>query len=511
MNCHHCKTVAAQHLCGSCNTAAYCSQSCQSAAWQNGHSLECIGNKKRERDARDEYYQFIREKRYAEAAQHAADANLPLITLLQEALSGIRTQLVDELMRYMNEIRSIPLEYCRDPEMVEHLTRMYPLRADVYAFVTDDEERPDTVALERLARFMDIRPFCAEAREETPPRVKLFLERPSYAQVNTPALTLEELRHMTWHGFEFHLSEHWKADVVGRVQDLFFRRKNAETFQFWHGVSVEEFLGRIQFARFYDIEQLRRNTIASPQSFPLMLLDYEAIYVQSRRARTDMRLFKTPDSKTISRAPPIVGLTSIEMDREFVPVTRYAKGMSQSLFFGEDKETEYCGTFYYMERESQTYLYFTRGFQAPNKYKAVKYLIERNGLKKHKFKNLMRSSKTDKRFETDSLLMTPLEYIVYNQGQLYYEYDPQNFGRIDIPESVTLDRRHYTAHLLGYYAKEDSLDQILCDLARQFGYDVVILTNMVGSQQIVTEVLDTRPREESFANLHYLRVGSPTY
>ena len=86
-----------------------------------------------------------------------------------------------------------------------------------------------------------------------------------------------------------------------------------------------------------------------------------------------------------------------------------------------------------------------------------------------------------------------------------------HFGRIDIPEFVTLDRRHYAAHLLGYYAKEDSLDQILCDLARKFGYDVVILTNMVGSQQIVTEVLDTRPREESFANLHYLRVGSPTY
>lgn len=33
---------------------------------------------------------------------------------------------------------------------------------------------------------------------------------------------------------------------------------------------------------------------------------------------------------------------------------------------------------------------------------------------------------------------------------------------------------------------------------------VIVLTHMVGSRQMVTEVLDVRSREESFANLHYL-------
>lgn len=53
------------------------------------------------------------------------------------------------------------------------------------------------------------------------------------------------------------------------------------------------------------------------------------------------------------------------------------------------------------------------------------------------------------------------------------------------------------------YAAEDYLDQPLCSMAAKAGYDIVILENMVGSFQVVTEVLDVRSRKDSFLSLIY--------
>jgi hypothetical protein len=47
-------------------------------------------------------------------------------------------------------------------------------------------------------------------------------------------------------------------------------------------------------------------------------------------------------------------------------------------------------------------------------------------------------------------------------------------------------------------AIEDFLDQPLCVLARELGFEVVLLTTMTGNSRIVAEVLDARSREESF-------------
>jgi hypothetical protein len=42
----------------------------------------------------------------------------------------------------------------------------------------------------------------------------------------------------------------------------------------------------------------------------------------------------------------------------------------------------------------------------------------------------------------------------------------------------------------------------LCKAAASLGYDIIILTHMIGSHQVVTEVLDTR--EDSSKYLWYL-------
>jgi hypothetical protein len=65
------------------------------------------------------------------------------------------------------------------------------------------------------------------------------------------------------------------------------------------------------------------------------------------------------------------------------------------------------------------------------------------------------------------------------------------------------DKKFYVGKLLELYAVEDELDQQICRLAKEQDIDIIILTNMVGSHQIVTEILDTRNREDSFKSLVY--------
>jgi len=62
---------------------------------------------------------------------------------------------------------------------------------------------------------------------------------------------------------------------------------------------------------------------------------------------------------------------------------------------------------------------------------------------------------------------------------------------------------HYAGHYLSLYAKEDDLDQAICQLGRDHGIDIIILTHMIDSFKIVTEVLDTKDRLISFGSLIY--------
>jgi hypothetical protein len=90
------------------------------------------------------------------------------------------------------------------------------------------------------------------------------------------------------------------------------------------------------------------------------------------------------------------------------------------------------------------------------------------------------------------LLMTPLEY-------------RKLIGKK--PKSSTLklpDVPRYIGRDLELYAQEDDLDQPICIFAKKRNIDILILTHMVGSSQVVTEILDTRDRTDSFKSLLYV-------
>lgn len=82
------------------------------------------------------------------------------------------------------------------------------------------------------------------------------------------------------------------------------------------------------------------------------------------------------------------------------------------------------------------------------------------------------------------------------QAHTLYPYDKEYSGLDQTPR--------YAGEYLDLYAREDDWDQILCVGAAQAGFDIVVLTSMVGMFQVVTEVLDTRSREESFFSLLYV-------
>lgn len=88
------------------------------------------------------------------------------------------------------------------------------------------------------------------------------------------------------------------------------------------------------------------------------------------------------------------------------------------------------------------------------------------------------------------LIMTPEEVLSFGVLQ-----------DIPLPRS---NESHYAAHLLSLYAHEDTSDQPLAKAAQARNIDLVVLTNMPGSYQVVTEILDARPRVDSFRSLIYL-------
>ena len=181
-----------------------------------------------------------------------------------------------------------------------------------------------------------------------------------------------------------------------------------------------------------------------------------------------------------------------------IPVTRYAKGMSRGLYFEEasDVDIEYCGTFYYHEPESTTLLAYKTSESFFNKYTCAKELdpsdlatdiledVENNTLLMYIKGKLPKN-----------LMLTPLE--AYD-----LKFIPEKWTREEVT-SLPQNKR-YVGKTIGLYALEDLLDQIICELAQEANLDIVVLRNMSGIYQVVTEILDVRKREDSFKSLLYL-------
>lgn len=264
--------------------------------------------------------------------------------------------------------------------------------------------------------------------------------------------------------------------------------------------------------KYLTLETLRKQACEDAGSVALTLRDPASLYQQSHRPRTDMRIFLTLSS-------PLTGETTETFGSgwSFIPVTRYAKGMSKGMYYHDEPQTEFHGTFYYHEPESTTVLAYKTALRAFNKTDAAMKL----GLTDETFLDTETLDACDDkkcaqdlfRFITDpdpSPVLAPKypinNHVIRHLNGVYPRdlmLTPMEAFEIIAPSSETPPThlpavRHYAAEYLGLYAAEDYWDQPLCIAARKAGFDIVILENMVGAFQIVTEILDTRPRDESF-------------
>jgi hypothetical protein len=247
------------------------------------------------------------------------------------------------------------------------------------------------------------------------------------------------------------------------------------------------------------MQKIKKEALDEASSGKLLFLAPELVYSGSKRPVTDMSLFRTANSLKLSDQSSLKGW-------QLIPVTRYAKGMSRGLYYQRDDcegTCSYCGTFYYHEPQSTTFLAYKNSLTFLNKYQAYYSLIK-------KWPNITMVPKSmrpggQKILEDFLASRLPLDLLMtYRELTEYMEtLDPETRSKLEQPANPDDDQRYYVGKFLGLYALEDVFDQVLCNLGVLEGVDIIHLTNMVGSRQVVHEVLDVRDRTESFRSLVY--------
>jgi hypothetical protein len=301
--------------------------------------------------------------------------------------------------------------------------------------------------------------------------------------------------------------EIYEADFI---EKYFYYGYDLEEISIWNNLDID--IVESDIDKIYDhntwlfcnLYEWKNIAIQTGTSLPLLFYGKDYLY-KSNRPKTDMSIFRQNNSKRYN--PRIVRqegkyIFNIIGELKGLPVTRYSSGMSKGLFYKEDNlNDKYCGTFYYYEPESTTYLIFKTYRIYRNKYQA--YLDLYNITKVDERKKYIPISKLKNE--------TTLEQDIIHKKQYEYYTNPSKFpdnlmmypDEIDSSLKHLSKRQRYAGNILGLYALEDIFDQVICLKAREKNIDVILLTHMVGSHQIVSEVLDTRSRINSFSSLYY--------
>lgn len=268
--------------------------------------------------------------------------------------------------------------------------------------------------------------------------------------------------------------------------DYFVDKMTPEAIEFW-SEGARYIQGSLYILRsgekwlYGNINGWKELAVKTCISLPLILYEKNLVY-SSMRPKTDMLMFKQinylkyKNKKQLNKYEYI-----LDGKTKGLPVTRYSQGMSKGLYYTDKSTDQFCGTFYYYEPESSVFLSFKTSIIFKNKIKAMAYFFpEQGGLSDEKYEEY-----------PEDMKITPLEYL----GADAEEHDSEYLESLG-------DAKYYVG-AKRFYAAEDIYDQPICIEARKRDIDVIILTHMVGSRQIVSEVLDTRTRQESFLSLVY--------
>lgn len=448
---------------------------------------------------------------------------------LQEAIRSDNVEQAHLVVEGLDLSTEMPVIHLS--QSVEMARLLFENGADPYAPLGNGEK----IALDEMAKHYNIREFLIEHKEKTPPVVTQFFTKRFQKIELYRSFSEYEFRHAVFRGF---MPMDMSADEMVLLEHLFFRRYDNPTLEFWYGHSIDYLLSGIRHVMYQPPKELIENAAKTSQAWALILFAPEMVYKTSRRPVTNMSMFRTKRSVVLDAAPENARL--LHRQSGFLPVTRYASGMSGSLFYRE-YNANFCGTFYYYEPESTTFLWFDKIIYFETKTKALAWFFRQIDEEKIRmaFRHRVNSSIGPERpITTETLFDYSIDELLWlvvgnhpDASQLMqtpqeFKYD---FARYDkLPRHLTdlhararappiiripkwdavpdlPERKFYTAHIRGTYASEDPLDQWLCELARESGYEAIVLEDMAGSRGSVCEVLDTRPRDQSFQNLYYLQ------
>lgn len=241
---------------------------------------------------------------------------------------------------------------------------------------------------------------------------------------------------------------------------------------------------------------------------------------------------------TFASGKPLAGRVERQnlcnLSGNYLPVTRY-----ESLYFKnnitlEQRNQQFCGKFYFYEGDSDIYLNLGRCLVTANKVDAIIKLLQQSDDSFPKQNGNIINSLINKNYKTiiNSLLDVinlylptlgqasnyyfdngihnfPVDIIdndIYNQliivlnfltkvvyNDLDIAINSINYNNILI-DSIYNKYQNGKVEYVGDRLVElwDHLDQQICILAKQLGYDTVILQREAGNRQVNTEILDTR-------------------
>jgi len=215
----------------------------------------------------------------------------------------------------------------------------------------------------------------------------------------------------------------------------------------------------------------------------------------------------------------------------YAPILRYAEGMSRGGYYNSEAAIKsYCGTFYYIDLDEDRYLRLGNFRIFRNKYAAFMGMKEsipneelQNLLEYNVFKLLLAFDDPTDEGRQSSLFSCAIVRVLYDedsededlenlspeqqslQRQLFYDFMIESKKIVSEDGRIWYDpetNRDYTGRYIDLlYADEDRFDQAICLMAKHLEIDCIILTHMVGKTRLVSELLDTRDRVESYGNI----------
>ena len=229
----------------------------------------------------------------------------------------------------------------------------------------------------------------------------------------------------------------------------------------------------------------------------------------SGRPKTTMSFVGEPNPISLSEDVEVddYGIIRVSEEEKYLPVIRYAAGMSGGYYSGPSS-ARFCGTFYYLELESPFLLRFSREAIFHNKIAAYFGMKASLGAADSRLDNFLNFRST-----TNKTIMNFINSLSHRnfpdtgaavqqyfvEGRTIYNADRTHFFD---PLTNTDEEGKYQDQ---FYALEDPFDQAICLMGRRLGYDAIILLNMVGKTRVVTEILDTRDRKISYENILELK------